>query len=42
MKNHFVFYSNAKWGLMERAPWGRIVVIVAAYPSLIRFPSAPP
>ena len=28
----------AAWGLMERAPWGRIVAIVAACLSLIRFP----
>ena len=28
----------AGWGLMERAPWGRIVAIVAAILSLIKFP----
>jgi hypothetical protein len=28
----------AGWGLMERAPWGRIVAIVAAFLSLLRFP----
>jgi hypothetical protein len=28
----------AGWGLMERAQWGRIVAIVAAILSLIRFP----
>ena len=28
----------AGWGLMERAPWGRIVAIVAAFLSLIKFP----
>jgi hypothetical protein len=28
----------AAWGLMERAPWGRIVAIVAAFLSLLRFP----
>ena len=28
----------AAWGLMERAPWGRIVAIVAACLSLIKFP----
>ncbi len=26
------------WGLMERAPWGRIVAIVAAILSLLKFP----
>jgi hypothetical protein len=26
------------WGLMERAPWGRIVAIVAAFLSLFKFP----
>lgn len=28
----------AGWGLMERAPWGRVVAIVAAIFSLIRVP----
>jgi hypothetical protein len=28
----------AGWGLMEQAPWGRIVAIVAAVLSLLRFP----
>ena len=28
----------AGWGLMERAPWGRLVAIVAAILSLIKFP----
>ena|SRR5579863_1768564 len=28
----------AGWGLMERAPWGRMVAIVAAILSLIKFP----
>jgi uncharacterized membrane protein (DUF2068 family) len=28
----------AAWGLMERAPWGRIVAIVAAFLSLLKFP----
>jgi hypothetical protein len=28
----------AGWGLMERTQWGRIVAIVAAFLSLIRFP----
>lgn len=28
----------AGWGLMERAPWGRMVAIVAAFLSLLRFP----
>jgi hypothetical protein len=28
----------AGWGLMERAPWGRIVAIVAAILNLIKFP----
>jgi hypothetical protein len=28
----------AGWGLMEHAPWGRIVAIVAAVFSLLRFP----
>ena len=28
----------AGWGLMERAPWGRIVAIVAAFLSLLKFP----
>ena len=28
----------AAWGLMERAPWGRVVAIVAAFLSLLRFP----
>jgi len=28
----------AGWGLMERAPWGRIVAIVAAFLSLVKFP----
>lgn len=28
----------AGWGLYERAPWGRIVAIVAAFLSLLKFP----
>ncbi len=28
----------AAWGLMERAPWGRIVAIVAAFLNLLKFP----
>ncbi|HWE84051.1 MAG TPA: hypothetical protein VG267_03855 [Terracidiphilus sp.] len=28
----------AGWGLMERAPWGRIVAIVAAILNLVKFP----
>ena len=28
----------AAWGLLERAPWGRIVAIVAAFLSLLKFP----
>jgi hypothetical protein len=28
----------AGWGLVERAPWGRVVAIVAACVSLIKFP----
>jgi hypothetical protein len=28
----------AGWGLLERAPWGRVVAIVAAILSLLRFP----
>jgi hypothetical protein len=28
----------AGWGLMEHAPWGRIVAIVAAFLSLIKIP----
>jgi hypothetical protein len=28
----------AGWGLMERTPWGRVVAIVAAVLSLLRFP----
>lgn len=28
----------AGWGLMQRAPWGRIVAIVAAIFSLLKFP----
>ena len=28
----------AAWGLLERAPWGRIVAIVVAFLSLIKFP----
>ena len=31
----------AGWGLMERAPWGRIVAIVAAFLSLSSSPSEP-
>ena len=30
--------AAAGWGLMERAPWGRLVAIVAAVLSLLRFP----
>lgn len=28
----------AGWGLMERAPWGRIVAIVAAFLSILKIP----
>ena len=28
----------AGWGLMERAPWARIVAIVAAFLSILKFP----
>jgi hypothetical protein len=28
----------AGWGLMQRAPWGRIVAIVAAFLCLLKFP----
>jgi len=28
----------AGWGLMERAPWGRMLAIVAAFLSLVKFP----
>jgi hypothetical protein len=28
----------AGWGLLERTPWGRIVAIVAAFLSLLKFP----
>jgi hypothetical protein len=28
----------AGWGLMERAPWGRVVAIVAAFLSLLKIP----
>lgn len=28
----------AGWGLLERRPWGRIVAIVAAFLSLLKFP----
>jgi hypothetical protein len=28
----------AAWGLMERAPWGRIVAIVAAFLCVLKFP----
>jgi len=28
----------AGWGLWERAPWGRIVAIVAAFFCLLKFP----
>jgi uncharacterized membrane protein (DUF2068 family) len=28
----------AGWGLMERAPWGRIVAIVAAFFNILKFP----
>jgi hypothetical protein len=28
----------AAWGLMERAPWGRVVAIVAAFMILFKFP----
>jgi hypothetical protein len=34
----FALAIAAAWGLMERAPWGRIVAIVAAFLSLLRFP----
>ncbi|HEX8811982.1 MAG TPA: hypothetical protein VF742_08325 [Terracidiphilus sp.] len=30
--------AAAGWGLMERAPWGRVVAIVAAVVNLIKFP----
>lgn len=33
-----VLYAVAGWGLMERAPWGRILAIVAAFLTLIKFP----
>jgi hypothetical protein len=29
---------GAAWGLMERAPWGRVLAIVAAFFSLLKFP----
>jgi hypothetical protein len=29
---------GAAWGLMERAPWGRVLAIVAAILSLLKFP----
>jgi hypothetical protein len=29
---------GAAWGLMERAPWGRVLAIVAAFLSLFKFP----
>jgi hypothetical protein len=29
---------GAAWGLMERAPWGRVLAIVAAFLSLLKFP----
>jgi hypothetical protein len=29
---------GAAWGLMERAPWGRVLAIVAAIFSLLKFP----
>jgi hypothetical protein len=28
----------AGWGLMERSEWGRIVAIVAAFLSILKFP----
>jgi hypothetical protein len=28
----------AGWGLIDRAPWGRVVAIVAAFLSLLKFP----
>lgn len=28
----------AGWGLMERAPWGRVVAIVAAFLGILKFP----
>jgi hypothetical protein len=28
----------AGWGLMERAPWGRVVAIVAAFLSILKIP----
>jgi hypothetical protein len=34
----FCLAMAAAWGLMERAPWGRIVAIVAAFFCLLRFP----
>ena len=33
-----VLLFAAGWGLIERAPWGRMVAIVAAFLSLIKFP----
>jgi len=33
-----VLYAIAGWGLMERAPWGRILAIIAAFLTLIKFP----
>jgi hypothetical protein len=29
---------GAAWGLMERAPWGRVLAIVAGFLSLLKFP----
>ena len=29
---------GAAWGLMERTPWGRVLAIVAAFLSLLKFP----
>jgi hypothetical protein len=39
----FVFLRSALalaagWGLMERAPWGRFVALVAAFLNLLKFP----
>jgi hypothetical protein len=28
----------AGWGLLERAPWGRVVAIIAAFLSILKFP----
>jgi len=28
----------AGWGLMQRAPWGRVVAIVSAFCNILKFP----